>query len=304
MQVPSAYFMTDVWLMVDKLLKFKLIKPVKKEGQTKMSLAAVEALKTKRLMGALRALWRSSKEQGFNPRVTELKSYLRPSPVPQRQAPQDESSSECSDGEPHGDEGDRRGGSDEDDEDDTGDEGCPSEDDGHDVASNDDGGERDEDEANQVVAHPMCSSQDSVTAETWVLGDGSGSSLNEASEEEISSSSSQEDEEVQMGDSQVSSGWLGKAYNVYNNIEKEEKAETEKKDFEAEVHKMVSDVIEDLEGQLGTSIDDTDAGDAYKAHCHKAFKQYGHQGYGHLSCLESFTSWIEKQEEKKAGGFR
>ena len=105
-----------------------------------------------------------------------------------------------------------------------------------------------------------------------------------------------------MGDSQVSSGWLGKAYNVYNNIEKEEKAEMEKKDFEAELDGLVSDVIGDLEGQLGSSIDDTDAGDEYKAHCYKAFKQYGHQVYGFLSCLENFTSWVEKKEEKKAGG--
>ena len=164
--------------MVDKLLKFKLLKPVKQEGQTRMSLAAVEALKSKRLMGALRALWRSSKDQGFNSRVTELKSYLRPSPVPQRGAPRDESSSDGSDGE-HADEGHRNGEGEQDDQDDAqrdgvdesdGDDdgGCP---DDHDDASSH-GSESAEDEADQVVAHPS-SSQDSVTADTLVLGEAS-----------------------------------------------------------------------------------------------------------------------------------
>eukprot|EP00435_Cladocopium_sp_Y103_P046113 s17_g13.t1 len=52
-----------------------------------MSLAACEGVKAKRLIGSLRALWRSSKMKGHNQRVTHLKSFLRESPERQRPAP-------------------------------------------------------------------------------------------------------------------------------------------------------------------------------------------------------------------------
>lgn len=49
-----------------------------------MSLAGIEGLKMKKLVGSLRSLWRSSRERGHDDRITDLKSYLRPSPSPAR----------------------------------------------------------------------------------------------------------------------------------------------------------------------------------------------------------------------------
>ena len=45
-----------------------------------MSLAAIEAVKAKRILGALRALWRSSPQGGHDQRVTHLKTFLLSSP--------------------------------------------------------------------------------------------------------------------------------------------------------------------------------------------------------------------------------
>ena len=100
--MPSAYLMTDVWIYLDNLLDRKLFKPT--PNQSRMSLAGVEGLNMKKLVGALRALWRSSKEYGSDARITDLKSFLRASPSPQRDPPTppaidgDETSDDESDG--------------------------------------------------------------------------------------------------------------------------------------------------------------------------------------------------------------
>ena len=57
----------------------KLLKPQTKTDSV-MSLAGVEGLELKKLIGALRSLWCSSRTAGFDDRITELKGYLRPSP--------------------------------------------------------------------------------------------------------------------------------------------------------------------------------------------------------------------------------
>ena len=56
--VPSAYFCTDLFLMLDSLFMGKLLVPT--ATQSKKQLASEEGAKLKRLMGALRFLWRSS----------------------------------------------------------------------------------------------------------------------------------------------------------------------------------------------------------------------------------------------------
>ena len=78
LKVPSGYFLTDVWLYMDMLLKANLLKDPQKK-LSKLDLAADEGVKLKRLTGGIRTLWRSS-ENAHNPRVTELKALLRPSP--------------------------------------------------------------------------------------------------------------------------------------------------------------------------------------------------------------------------------
>ena len=79
LQVPSAYFLTDVFLRFDQLNDRKVFRPTAATPD-RLTLAANEGVKTKRLIGSLRALWRSSKVNGQDDRITELKSFLLPSP--------------------------------------------------------------------------------------------------------------------------------------------------------------------------------------------------------------------------------
>lgn len=83
-QVPSAFFIADSFLYLDLLLNKRLFKPqppVKgKPAVTRTDLAAREGVKGKRLYGALRFLWRSSPVGGHDPRIVDLKQYLRASP--------------------------------------------------------------------------------------------------------------------------------------------------------------------------------------------------------------------------------
>ena len=58
-RIPSQFFITDCFVYLDKTYNDKLLIPVE-EGASKVSLAVDEAKKIKMLMGALRALWRSS----------------------------------------------------------------------------------------------------------------------------------------------------------------------------------------------------------------------------------------------------
>lgn len=58
-RVPSAFFVADVFLWLDRMWVGKLLVPLN-EGDTKETLAAEEAKKIKLLVSALRALWRSS----------------------------------------------------------------------------------------------------------------------------------------------------------------------------------------------------------------------------------------------------
>lgn len=50
LQVPGGYLLTDIILMLDRKLGKKALKPDIKKNQTKMSLAAEEAVKAKRLL--------------------------------------------------------------------------------------------------------------------------------------------------------------------------------------------------------------------------------------------------------------
>lgn len=58
-RVPSAFFITDVFLFLDRLFHGALLKPLE-AGESKKTLAALEARKVKNLIGSLRSLWRSS----------------------------------------------------------------------------------------------------------------------------------------------------------------------------------------------------------------------------------------------------
>lgn len=83
LKVPSAYLLTDIFLRLDAQLEKKVFRPSRQKSRT--SLAANEGVKAKRLIGSLRALWRSSPEKGQDSKITELKSYLQASPKPRLQ---------------------------------------------------------------------------------------------------------------------------------------------------------------------------------------------------------------------------
>lgn len=68
--VPSGYFCTDVMLCLDKLFNDRLLLPTTPQ-QTKKSLAATEGSRVKRLIGALRFLWRSSISADFSKSVRD-----------------------------------------------------------------------------------------------------------------------------------------------------------------------------------------------------------------------------------------
>ncbi|CAL1159180.1 unnamed protein product [Cladocopium goreaui] len=75
-KVPGGLFLTDVMIYLDVLIGGNLLC---KPGVEKVAQAADEAKRLKRLMGALRYLWRNS-DSSHSPRVTELKLMLEPSP--------------------------------------------------------------------------------------------------------------------------------------------------------------------------------------------------------------------------------
>ena len=228
MQVLGGYFLTDVFLAFDKKLKCRVFRPDSSLKEDRATLAGREAVKCKRLMGALRSLWRNTRESSDD-RVARLKDLLEPSPA--RAA---------------GGEGDA-----EDDED----EGAALEDaqGGHDGEPDSPGGEADgvEDSPLDALEEPQCSQEDSQSEpaghdgsdgeDAASLGsgaegapaspaDGSEAShapaksapmLIESDTEELlraptlrlGSPSSSVDE---FPDSQVSSGWLGKTYAHYH----------------------------------------------------------------------------------------
>ena len=58
-KVASGFFVADVFLRLDKMMKNKLLRPIN-PADTKITLAQTEANRIKKLTGALRYLWRSS----------------------------------------------------------------------------------------------------------------------------------------------------------------------------------------------------------------------------------------------------
>jgi len=58
-QIPSQFFLIDVFLYMDKIYKGRLLIP-QDAGDSKETLATDEAKKVKLCIGALRALWRST----------------------------------------------------------------------------------------------------------------------------------------------------------------------------------------------------------------------------------------------------
>ena len=226
-KVPSAYFLTDTFLMLDDLLKGKLFRAHPRHIQ-----AAQEGQRAKKCIGALRYLWRSSQDNADNPEVFEMKQLLEVSPLQmvRRTGPQfSDAPSEPSDIP-------SPAALEDADEDEEGDdvasgvevecEGFESEGDEHSGdGGNDDpvyGGSEGEG-ASESEAQCVPSSEGEYEEP---VGDGEGDTQQDDDDED--SGSHRSSTTLELGaleppqDSQVSSGWLGKAYNTYNAIEKDD----------------------------------------------------------------------------------
>ena len=119
-------------------------------------------------------------------------------------------------------------------------------------------------------------SDDSLTAPTLILGQ-----QDEESEESGSASGSDH------RDSQVSSGWMGKAINYYSRKENEV----------AHIQKLLKDIKADLEEAMGGVLLEAGQWRLYEEWCSKALRTYGDTAYSKLSSLESFKVWIRKSKE-------
>lgn len=276
---------------MDRKLKFKLLQPVKEKKGTdketnkkvdKTTLAGVEGLKLKKLIGALRALWRSSKMQGFDDRVTEMKSYLRASPSPSRPDPmplQDETSSD----DDAGTDGEEASPASSKDEVAAELDGEPDQEefaaalDGNPLSEPD----QDAGESEEAAGTMSDSDVDSVNAPTLTLGE--------------SPAKSEKSEDLR--DSQVSSGWLGQAYNLYNGIEKAEKKFAAERAKQAELDTTATEILADLERELGVELLHTTVGQGYHEWCFNALCQYGFHVYGMLATVDNFKSWLSRGKD-------
>ena len=77
--------LTDCYLYLDRLLDKKVFKP--QQDESRMVMAGREGVKAKRCLGALRALWRSSKK-AWDPRIQDLKACLERSPARRSRSPE------------------------------------------------------------------------------------------------------------------------------------------------------------------------------------------------------------------------
>lgn len=99
-QVPSAYFLTDTFLMLDELLSFKLFRD---QNGPRHIQAGQEGMRAKRCLGALRYLWRNARDAAHHPDVAAMKRLLEDSPLQSarwREEPEPEDPSESQEEEP------------------------------------------------------------------------------------------------------------------------------------------------------------------------------------------------------------
>lgn len=293
LEVPSAYFLTDCWLMVDKYLGNKLLCSQSGED-SRVKLAGLEGVKLKRLISALRGLWRSSPKGGADERIVELKSYLRQSPT-------------------------RRGAADSSDEDDGGrgalNDAGEDNDDSDTHAEIDNGHNAIVEHTDRVPdIHPASTDdedEDSEDSEIFSDGDKEGAPGDNPAHEEVNSSqdslraptirlgqepgrddSPDEVPAEELPDSQVSSGWLGKAYMYYNAMDREMEKQ------EGAVQRLLDDIRRDLESQMETTLDDVPLWGEYRKWCRNQLHSYGDQVYHQLASFDNFSFWIsEKMEE-------
>ena len=254
-----------------------------------MDLAAVEACKTKKLLGSLRNLWRSSCGKGHDERITHLKSLLLVSPTRSRpqQAEAEQPAPVDNVSEPENVESEHADDSSEDE---------------RDVVSEGDVGVSDDGGVNDGDASPVKSDKDDVEssqsssalhAPTLRLDDCAGS----GSEVEVSS----EEEEEPFPDSQVpGAGWMGRAIMAHNKVHREQEKEDQQRRDRATA------IIEDIRFGLKCSMeDDDDDSDLscwgeYKKFCFEALMEHGEDVFFKLAEKTFYHKWLQEQKAEPA----
>ena len=106
-----------------------------------------------------------------------------------------------------------------------------------------------------------------------------------------STSSSEEEEEVEeeaWPDSQVSSGWLGKAYSLYRRRDEKEEARQAKR--------KISKTLQDLKGDLRIEVGEHPSMPDYLAYCKEQLGHYGESAHASLTSRDGFMTWLRSQK--------
>lgn len=217
-QIPSGYFITDVYLYLDAMFRRRLFHPDRAKHESRSTLAAEEAMRTKKCLQALRYLWRNSQERSHDPQVQALKEHLVASPQQQRNqelgdvppqhghpALDDGGDGEGPEGaQAHNEEGSSEGAFSEgaEEEEEAEEDPC--------LASYDGGGDLIDENSQQVIANHHHDDAGEVSSSPHTV-------------EDVSSDDIGEESSVDMRDSQVG-GWMGQFYARYGRFGKTEKS--------------------------------------------------------------------------------
>ena len=281
-----------------------MFRPSLKLKENRVTLASLEGVKAKRLLGALRTLWRSSKKYGQDDKITHLKSFLLPSPQREpRHAGDDDADDDAALEAVHdGDDGGAVAGGDDgeggepspgsvslspssnDVGDDTSIKGSSADDDLDGDMDEADGnvkgmGEPSSPNSSQDVPAEVGSSQDSseLNAPTLQLG--------EPSDAETSESETKSED---MRDSQVpGAGWLGRAMIHFR---AEERMEQMMEKEEREIQRVLGFVRRDLIEQIDKETVDK-GWEEYESLCRMAIRKQGSEAHGILAEPEFFFKW-------------
>lgn len=131
----------------------------------------------------------------------------------------------------------------------------------------------------------MSNSQDSLTAPTLRLGD------------ETSEPSSDDDQP----DSQRPGAWQGKAYVVFNRIERAKKEEEERKAALARNEELLVEIRKSLDTALEDELQGTQSWELYQDWCRRVLERNGFDAFGTLCLAETYFAWFRRMKEDPLG---
>ena len=133
-----------------------------------------------------------------------------------------------------------------------------------------------------------------IRAPTRCLGEESPTeSEGDSDERPDQSGSDGEEEERLYPDSQVSSGWQGKAINHFRRVE------TEEAEMEAARKRRLRRTLDELREDLKIEVGDHSCMADYLEYCKENLGIYGEKAYSTLSSKTFFTAWIRQQKGDK-----